>query len=331
MYEELIESAVSQQNLKGTVWKAKALPSSPGVYAILHRETGKIYIGSAMGSGGIRTRLARHRSDMRLKRHGNPHLQAYHDHYGMESFDVLVLEITSAEAARQREMQLLEKHKPWSHGFNVTQVVDEAWAVPEQLKETARKRQSKPFRLQLGGDVFEGDNLAAFCRDRDLHQGAMTQVNLGKKVQFKGWTQPGKSLPSTQVKNWTTGEVVAIPYFGGNAFARQRGLVMSLVSRVLSGAQRIHQGWTLAAYEPSPEEVTESLTHLCKAQRARVNGAKGTTKRYHVRRGSQEYEGSNLSAFCRAHGLSVVCFSKLCRGEAESHRGFTRVDGDVVV
>lgn len=331
MYEELITAAVSQQNLKGTVWKAKALPASPGVYAILHRASGKIYIGSAMGSGGIRTRLARHRRDMRLKRHGNPHLQAYHDRYGMGSFDVLVLELTSADAARQREMQLLETHKPWNHGFNVTQVVDEAWAVPEKFKEQARKRQSKPFRLQLGEDVFEGDNLTAFCAARNLHQGAMTQVNLGKKIQFKGWTQPDQGRPPTLVKNWVTGEVVAIPYFGGAEFARCRGLASGLTNRVLSGDQKIHQGWTLASYDASPEEVSDSLATSCASQRARVNGRKGTVRNYHVRRADQEYEGSNMSAFCRTHGLSLVCFSKLCRGAAMSHRGFVRVDSDVVV
>ncbi len=330
MYTDLIASALSRQNLKSTVWKAKALPITTGVYAILHRDSGKIYIGSASGNGGIRNRLARHRRDMRLRRHANPHLQAYHDRYGMGAFDVLVLELTPPDDALRREMELLQIWRPWEHGFNVTRVEDQRVTASPEQRESARKKQSKPFELEHGGKVYRGTNLTAFCLERGLHQGAMAQVNLGKKTQFKGWTRPGKGRPPTVLKNWKTGEEVEIPYFGGNKFARDRGLVMSLVNRVISGRQAVYLGWALLDNPPSLEALANSLDADV-AARARRNGRMSTTKAFHVQRDNQRYRGSNMSAFCREHGLSIVCFSKLCLGTAKSHRGFFRVDDNIVV
>lgn len=263
-------SYLNKINLGSTVGNCKPLPTVPGIYALKHIASGTIYIGSTYADGGIRARIRRHRRDLRFGRHCNPKLQCYFNKYGIDAFDVLVVELTTRESTREREQHYFDLFKPWVDGFNSARGVVTYEEPSDETRKAIAKAACKPYEVSYGGEIFSGENLTAFCRDKGLHQGAMTQVLLGKKPQYKGWTLPGGELPSREVIYHPTGEKFQIAYFGGNGFARSRDLSACLFNGVLSGARRIHKGWALAATDITEEELAVSL--LSMADKRRING-----------------------------------------------------------
>lgn len=213
---------------------------------IRHAPSGKIYVGSAAGRLGFRDRYRSHRDALRANRHKNQHLQSYYAQYGATAFVFCILELTTRQSARAAECAWLDKLKPWENGFNVMQRAEESWtrAVKTATREKLAAHNAKPFRLEFEGQIFSGTNLAAFSRERGLHQGAMTQVLLGKKRQFKGWTLPGKPLPQFEILS-PSGEVLRCGYFRLSQFARKNGLNVTTLRRILTGHAREHRGWRL--------------------------------------------------------------------------------------
>lgn len=69
----------------------------PGVYSIVNRRTGCVYIGASGRS--ITERWAKHRRDLAAGRHHNKRLQADWDRYGSRGFRFVVLEVVEEPAA----------------------------------------------------------------------------------------------------------------------------------------------------------------------------------------------------------------------------------------
>jgi hypothetical protein len=221
---------------------------------------------------GIRARLSEHRSELLRGIHANAKLQHAVSHYGINAFDFIVIEFCDPAAARKREQYYLDTLEPWQHGFNALRKVTEYRQRSSEVLSMLAARASKVYKLEHDGVIYEGRNLAAFCRARGLHQGALTQVLLGKKPQFKGWTLPGNSVRAHRLKYWPTGEIVAIGYFGARPFARDRGLALSSIGRLIRGVDMVHKGWTLESADVTPEDLAFSL--LPHAEVRRINGRK---------------------------------------------------------
>lgn len=68
----------------------ESVPNLPGVYVILNKETGKLYVGSSWKMKG---RVADHRRELRKGKHGNSYLQAAWKKYGESSFEVAHFQI----------------------------------------------------------------------------------------------------------------------------------------------------------------------------------------------------------------------------------------------
>jgi hypothetical protein len=59
--------------------------------------------------------------------------------------------------------------------------------TPQQNIETSH---AKHYRfISPSGEAIDVFNLSKFCRENNLHNGNMTEVALGKKNQYKGWTK----------------------------------------------------------------------------------------------------------------------------------------------
>lgn len=65
-------------------------PNESGIYAIIHRESGKRYVGSAVN---INLRFRMHKSALTNGRHCNRHLQSAWNKYGKDAFSFFVLEL----------------------------------------------------------------------------------------------------------------------------------------------------------------------------------------------------------------------------------------------
>lgn len=215
---------------------------SCGVYAIKHRRSGRLYVGSTSRPTGIVARLSEHRSRLNRGTHANRRLQMAFAKYGAAAFDFLVIEYCDSAGSKLREQYWLDLLKP---DYNVLTNVQDYRPRSEAVRAVMAERASKPYELEYGGQVYAGMNLTSFCADRGLHQGALTQVLLGKKPQFKGWTLPGRGVPPTPVMHSVTGETVSIPYFGGTQFAKAHDLNVAHFNGMLRGRFSTCKGWIL--------------------------------------------------------------------------------------
>jgi len=68
----------------------------PGIYAIIHNETKKLYIGSSIN---LAKRIFEHVKNIRSS---NLHLQRAIEKYGLKNFSVYVLELLPAWLRRKR-------------------------------------------------------------------------------------------------------------------------------------------------------------------------------------------------------------------------------------
>lgn len=331
MFNELASKALYRCRMsdKQTV-QAFPILKHCGVYAIYHAASGKIYIGSTADLGGFKYRWAAHKGGLKKGTHWNPHLQAYYNKYGPEAFEFLILELTERPDARPREMWYLETHKPWAGGFNYTQVANQRWTfkTSEATKAKLSTYNAKPFKLQFEGKIYEGVNLTAFSKERGLHQGAMTQVLLGNKLQFKGWTLPGVVLPSYCLKNHKTGEIITIPYFGIAAWAKKMKLPNPCVRSLLSGRSKLYKGWGLPDTVISIEEAELSISRD-KVSAWRSNIAKATAawrRPCKLQKNGVIYEAESQSQFARDHGINgTSSINLLIKGKIKQTHGFSLV------
>lgn len=81
-----------------------------GVYVIVHVESGKLYVGSAVN---LRKRLGEHRRILRLGRHDSKRLQAAWNKYGESAFAFAVLQYRPVN-------QLLPTEQRWIDEFDAT-------------------------------------------------------------------------------------------------------------------------------------------------------------------------------------------------------------------
>lgn len=85
-------------------------PDICGIYAITHRHSGTMYVGS---SSRIRQRLNTHRYELKCGIHSNPHLQRAWNKYEAESFDFSILELVDdVTMLHVREQFHLDEHRP---------------------------------------------------------------------------------------------------------------------------------------------------------------------------------------------------------------------------
>lgn len=80
-----------------------------------------------------------------------------------------------------------EKHPMWGR----TGKLSPNWG--RKHSDEARQKMSRNrvvynyLIVSPSGQLYETDNLSAFCRDHDLRQPSMTRVALGRRTHYKGW------------------------------------------------------------------------------------------------------------------------------------------------
>lgn len=91
---------------------------STGVYCILNKVNGKLYIGSAAKS--ITKRLWTHRRLLALGQHLNSHLQSAWRKYGEKSFEFRIIESCSSDLCIEREQHWINYYQSFirERGYN---------------------------------------------------------------------------------------------------------------------------------------------------------------------------------------------------------------------
>lgn len=112
--------------------EVRSFPAVCGVYAITNVVTGAAYYGSSVN---LRVRLVDHVSDLRRKKHWNPHLQKAWNKYGEESFCLVLVEISKKEILRDREQAYLDGIE------NKYNILKHAKPVPDEWEQTPDVKQ----------------------------------------------------------------------------------------------------------------------------------------------------------------------------------------------
>lgn len=128
------------------------------VYKIVHRATGKCYVGSSVDH---ERRWRRHREDLQGDRHHNTALLRAWKKYGPEAFDFEVVEECSAARVRERERNWINELAP----------AYKSLACPDEgiLKHSdeAKRKMSEAQRRRWAGRREQGtDKLSAQHRAR---------------------------------------------------------------------------------------------------------------------------------------------------------------------
>lgn len=268
------------------------------IYQILCKPTRQVYIGSATN---LRNRWHRHRRSLRRGSHENAHLQQAWNKYGETNFELSVLEFVD-------EADLLFAEQAWLDGSGCT---DKRTGFNFRAFATTAgqgiSRKWEGFSDPAGNRVIIV-NLQRFCRKHSLDYRSMHRLGTGrgKLRSYKGWTHENSIHQRVYINAHTgfvdpdgkpVGTIVNLA-----AFCREKGLDPTHMVAVANSRICSHRGWT------------------------HQNGRKASMPKTYtgfVTPAGERVVITNLSAFCRLTGLSIVHMHNVKSGVRRSHKGWT--------
>lgn len=302
-----------------------------GVYRIRVVGAELFYIGSTADRGGFYIRFRAHLKDLRRKRHCNERMQSVFDQHGAGAFVFDILQVMERNHVRTGEQAELEKHVGDRNLMNVHTSVQGNWTyvMKASTKQKLSDINAKPFKLEHDGVVHEGMNLTAFARNKGLHQGALTQVLLGNKPQYKGWTLPGKAVPLVSVVD-PADKVHTFKKNELRRFAQEHKLNASCLLGLINGRRGSYQGWFFGSEIPSSKlrrtlARPRSTPALIQKRAALVVVRRA--KPFVVYKDGVKYEGTNRAAFCREQGMTTSALWLILSGARKHFKGFTATKG----
>lgn len=138
-----------------------------GVYAIIHRASGKRYIGSAARS--FSERWSKHRHYLRYGKHHSPHLQRAWDRDGASAFEFVILEKCEPAKCVEREQHYIDLYKAndGAFGYNMCPLARSALGFKVSDERRARMRETARNRPACSDETRQlfSDNLKAKWAD----------------------------------------------------------------------------------------------------------------------------------------------------------------------
>lgn len=135
-------------------WKAKRVIGNAtlsGIYSITNTVNGKRYVGSAVN---LRCRWNQHRSDLSLRRHKSPKLQAAWNKYGSVSFEFAVIELVENKALLiTREQAWIDALGVVASGYNTRPVANSQLGLKHT--DATRAKMTAIRRLRPGKPCSE--------------------------------------------------------------------------------------------------------------------------------------------------------------------------------
>lgn len=159
-----------------------------GVYAILNKVTGKVYIGS---SQRLATRRSQHFSDLRRGSHHSQKLQRSFTKHGETAFVFFVLEECGSERLLSQEQVAIDAFDSCRRGYNVS---GHAGAVMRGRKHTPETLQK--MRLTRRGRVVSAEVRARIGR---AHRGRVVSDVTRARISASKRGKPGW-IPNAAVR-----------------------------------------------------------------------------------------------------------------------------------
>ena len=220
-----------------------------GIYKIVNNINGKIYVGS---SRDIIKRWWDHRHYLITGTHNNKHLQHAVNLYGLDSFNIEVLEECSHDDLLSLEQNYIQKLNTTNRdvGYNIIEeVIDNRGLIEQNYKDF--------LVISPEGARFEINGLTKFCAKYNLEERNMHSVACGLSFSYKGWHCRRKDMnldswlkilkiqPTRNEKylRWTLifqdGKVIHIHSI--HAFAKENGYNFSNLCAIARGKRKSHK------------------------------------------------------------------------------------------
>ena len=253
------------------------------IYKITNIQNNKCYIGQSVQTSNVR--INNHRYRLRANKHSNPHLQSAWNVHGESSF--IFEKIAFAKSASELdnlEVQLIKEHKSNNRNF--------------------------------GYNIFSGGH----------HQHSVpteTRSRIGIANRGNQHTEEQKIRWATEKRIYDYSTAIVSPdeneYIVNNVkgFAREHGLEIAALRRVLQGKSYCTKGWRLVS---TPKEFCDSAYVSFKKQSKlygkKLLGPDGNV--YGIEK--------PLTEFCREHHLRVAKIRLVLHGKQSHHRGWKKYD-----
>lgn len=276
-----------------------------GVYKLINKTNGKIYIGSAID---INLRWRQHRNNpssligRALKK------------YGIEGFTWEIVEEAKPELLLEREQYYLDTIQPFGDsGYNIARIAGNTLGIPcsDETKAKIRKKNTGRYVgeksvksktttfMSPDGELIMFPSISIGSKERGLHVSCMAEVARGKRKQYKGWTCPDgpEWIPAPRCSH-----VVLDPkgneYHVTNIkdFCKEHKLSIGAFRMMLSSGQAQHKGWRL----PGTDVKTFHLRD--------PNGEKHTV--------------FEIKSFAEDNNLSYTAMRAVVCGNQKQHKGW---------
>ncbi|MEA5447584.1 GIY-YIG nuclease family protein [Leptolyngbya sp. CCNP1308] len=103
----------------------RLLPETTGIYSIVNTRNGKIYIGGTQDKKGFKSRFSKHFNLLHQDKHNCIPLQRAFNAYGLDGFEVWILEECEASKVLFFEQYYFDTWEPWADndaGYNLCRV-----------------------------------------------------------------------------------------------------------------------------------------------------------------------------------------------------------------
>jgi group I intron endonuclease len=115
------------------------IPKNSGIYKIIHKESGKYYIGR---TNNFKRRWYRHKYELNKNKHDNQHLQNAWNKYGKNNFDFCVVEYVENNFNKLKETEekylkiIYEDKKNWNNKYyNLSEFSGDQYQHSEETKK----------------------------------------------------------------------------------------------------------------------------------------------------------------------------------------------------
>jgi len=231
---------ISPGNFTGACKDPPSIPRASGIYFIVCKATGRIYVGSAVD---LLMRRRTHWNALRGGKHSNKYLQSAWRRHGEANFEFRIVELV-------RPSRLLATEQSW---LNKTHCVDRRIGfniLPHALSPSSLTVQTRRGFFDPRGKPVIIKNLHKFCRQKRLSFTAMAQLYHGrsKLKSHKGWTHKNSVRQRDYMKTYEgfinpkgklVGKITNLA-----AFSRRNGLIASHMTAVARRRIPTHRGWT---------------------------------------------------------------------------------------
>lgn len=228
-----------------------------GIYKIICKPTGKIYIGSSVN---IQHRWSVHRATLRGDYHHNNYLQHAWNKYGEDSFGFEVIELCDREQLPIREQYHLDTNKPYvPDGFNISfdtiSPMRGQSLTPEHRAKISASEKGRIFTPEHCAKLSEvqiGKKLSVEHRSKlsAAHKGKILSPEHRAKVAAAGIGRKQKpesiaKLVTANEKTWVaiTPDGIEIAVTNMKQFCQENNLHPSHMSAVALGKLKHHKGW----------------------------------------------------------------------------------------